>query len=85
MNRFLTVIVPHVNDEIIDSVDKTLRTWDYKREYRRKIAPPNIIEYTFGPMPDTAIEATKAHFRKQFLTIPDKYKSYCSFVVYDEE
>jgi hypothetical protein len=85
MNRFLTVVVPHANDELIDNVDKTLRTWDYKREYRRSIAPPNIIEYSFGPMPDTTIEATKAHFRKLFSTMPDKYKSYCSFIVYDEE
>lgn len=85
MNRFLTVVVPHASDEAIDSVDKTLRTWDYKREYRRKIAPPNIIEYTFGPMPDAAIEMAKAHFRNHFASIPDNYKSYCNFIVYDEE
>jgi hypothetical protein len=85
MNRFLTVVVPHASDEVIDNVDKTLRTWDYKREYKRKISPPNIIEYTFGPMPDSSIEMSKTHFRKQFASIPDEYKSYCNFIVYDEE
>lgn len=36
MNRFLTVVVPHANDELIDNVDKTLRTWDYKKNIGAK-------------------------------------------------
>ena len=85
MKRFLSVTVPHVNDEAIDNVDKALRTWDYKRVYWRGIAPPNKIEYTFGPMTDEAIERTKSFFRQLFVNIPDDAKKYCNFVVYDEE
>lgn len=85
MKRFLCVTVPHADDTMIDNVDKALRVWSYKRAYGRGIAPPNVIEYTFGPMSNESIEATKEMFRKLFVNIPPEYKNNCKFVVYDEE
>ena len=85
MNRFLSVRVPHYDDELIDKTDKMLRTLTFKKEYTRGIAPPNIIEYTFGPMNDIAIEQFKTQFRNLFADVHSDYKKYCNFVVYDEE
>lgn len=85
MNRFLSVRVPVVNDEFIDNVAKMLRYIDYKKTYWRGIAPPNHIEYEFGPLSEDAIETYKMQFRKLFVDIPDVYRSHCTFNVYDEQ